>query len=176
MTTDRYAALRAAIAAGPTPGRREVRDDHPTRSCIHIGVVGICDEIASLYCAPGDPDMPCVDGVYRGDSRRMANAALIAAADPETIGALLAKGDAVDDLRDVLLRHGFVPCDIPACNCGSWHPRFGLRERMDEITADLDAAGHPLSNENGNLTRNALRQLIAERDALRAALSAQERT
>ncbi len=26
-----------------------------------------------------------------------------------------------DELREVLLRNGFVTCDIPACNCGSWH-------------------------------------------------------
>ena len=72
-----------------------------------------------------------------------------------------------DALRDTLLSHGFVPCDIPACNCESWHPRFGLPERMQEIKDDLDEAGHPLSNENGNLARNALRELIVERDALR---------
>lgn len=71
-----------------------------------------------------------------------------------------------DALRDVLLRHGFVPCDIPACNCGSWHARFGYPERMQEIKDALDEAGHPLSNENGNMPLNALRELIAERDAL----------
>lgn len=71
-----------------------------------------------------------------------------------------------DDLRGVLMRHGFVPCDIPACNCGSWHARFGYPERMQEIKDALDEAGHPLSNENGNMPLNALRELIAERDAL----------
>lgn len=71
-----------------------------------------------------------------------------------------------DALRGVLMRHGFVPCDIPACNCGSWHPRFGYPERMREIGDALAAAGHPLSNENGNKPLNALRELIAERDAL----------
>ena len=71
-----------------------------------------------------------------------------------------------DDLRDVLMRHGFVPCDIPACNCGSWHARFGYPERMQEIKDALDEAGHPLSNENGNMPLNALRELIAERDTL----------
>ena len=35
-------------------------------------------------------------------------------------------------LRDVLMRSGFVPCDIPACNCGSFHHRYGLPERMNE--------------------------------------------
>ena len=71
-----------------------------------------------------------------------------------------------DVLRDVLLRHGFVPCDNPMCNCGSWHPRLGYPERMREIGDALAEAGHPLSNENGNKPLNALRELIAERDAL----------
>ena len=73
--------------------------------------------------------------------------------------------------RDALLRHGFVPCDIPACNCGSWHPRFGYPERMREIADALADAGHELSNENGNKPLNALRQLVAERDALAKALT-----
>lgn len=88
-----------------------------------------------------------------------------------------------DDLRVVLMRHGFVPCDIPACNCGSWHARFGYPERMQEIKDALDEAGHPLSNENGNMPLNALLELIAERDTLakdaermRAALNTIART
>lgn len=75
-----------------------------------------------------------------------------------------------DDLRDILLRKGFVECDIPACNCGSWHHRYGLPERMQEIKDALAEAGHELSNANGNLTFNALKELVAERDRLRAAL------
>lgn len=71
--------------------------------------------------------------------------------------------------QDALLLHGFVRCDIPACNCGSWHPRYGLPERMQEIKDMLAESGHELCNENGNLPRNALRQLIAERDTLREA-------
>lgn len=75
-----------------------------------------------------------------------------------------------DDLRDVLLRNGFVPCDIPACNCGSWHHRYGLPERMQEIKDALAEAGHELSNANGNLPINALKALVAERDDLRRQL------
>jgi len=73
-----------------------------------------------------------------------------------------------DELRNVLLRNGFVPCDIPACNCGSWHHRYGLPERMQEIKDALAEAGHELSNANGNLTLNALKELVAELDALKA--------
>lgn len=75
-----------------------------------------------------------------------------------------------DDLRGVLLRRGFVPCDIPACNCGSWHHRYGLPERMRAIEDTLSEAGHELSNANGNLTLNALKALVAERDELRRQL------
>ena len=42
---------------------------------------------------------------------------------------------------------------------------------MRELQEMLDEAGHPLTNANGNLLRNALAELIAERDALRAASS-----
>jgi hypothetical protein len=72
------------------------------------------------------------------------------------------------ELEDVLIRNGFVRCDIAACNCGSWHARYGLRERFEELKDMLDEAGHPLCNENGNLVRNALQSLIEERDRLRA--------
>lgn len=78
------------------------------------------------------------------------------------------------NLRDVLLRNGFVPCDSPACNCGSWHHRYGLPERMQEIKDELAEAGHELSNANGNLTLNALKALVAERDELRRQLAEAE--
>jgi hypothetical protein len=70
----------------------------------------------------------------------------------------------VESLRDVLFRNGFVRCDIPACNCGSWHARFGLRERMDEICEALREAD-VLNSATGNLPLNAIRLLIQQRDA-----------
>lgn len=79
-----------------------------------------------------------------------------------------------DDLRDVLLRSGFVPCDVPACNCGSWHHRYGLPERMRDIEDTLSEAGHELSNANGHLPINALKALVAERDELRRQLAEAE--
>jgi hypothetical protein len=80
-----------------------------------------------------------------------------------------------DDLRDVLLRSGFVPCDVPACNCGSWHHRYGLPERMRDIEDTLSEAGHELSNANGHLPINALKALVAERDERRRQLAEAER-
>lgn len=79
-------------------------------------------------------------------------------------------GDEAANLRDILQSNGFVPCDIAACNCGSWHHRYGLPERCQEIKDALSEAGHPLSNANGHLVGRALADLVAERDALRAAL------
>lgn len=81
--------------------------------------------------------------------------------------AVLAEVRRLLEDRDVLVRNGFVRCDIPACNCGSWHAQYGLPERMFEIKDALAEAGHPLCNDNGNLVRNALAALIADRDALR---------
>lgn len=75
--------------------------------------------------------------------------------------------ETAEELRIILRTHGFVPCDSPACNCGSWHPRYGLIERIQEIEDALAEAGHPLCNENGHLIINALRELIADRDYLK---------
>ena len=76
-----------------------------------------------------------------------------------------------NDMQDVLIRSGFVRCGIISCNCGSWHHRYGLPERMYELRRILEEAGHPLCNENGNLIGNALNELVAERDALREDLA-----
>ena len=83
----------------------------------------------------------------------------------EDIAALLDRLDKADEMRDVLLRNGFVECDISACNCGSWHHRYGLRERMREIEIVLADAGHELSHENGYSIIRALNALIAQLDA-----------
>lgn len=74
--------------------------------------------------------------------------------------------EVVDNLEDVLRSHGFVRCDIPACNCGSWHPRYGLYERWQEIKDALEDAD-VLNNETGNLPLRAVKLLIEQRDALR---------
>jgi len=79
-----------------------------------------------------------------------------------------------DDLGDVLRRNGFVRCDIPACNCHSWHPRYGLPERMREIREVLAEAG-VLNNETGNLPLRAIELLIAQLAALQQASEGRER-
>lgn len=69
-------------------------------------------------------------------------------------------------LTDVLRRNGFRECDIPACNCGSWHHVGGFAERfreIDEATADDERNGETL------LTR--IGRIVADRERLRAALT-----
>ena len=79
----------------------------------------------------------------------------------------------VDELADVLLRAGFVECNIAACNCGSWHHRYGLPERFSEIKDALMDAG-VLNNETGNLPIRAIEKLVEQRDALSSRLAEAE--
>lgn len=71
-----------------------------------------------------------------------------------------------DALQNALLRNGFTQCDIAACNCGSWHHRYGLPERWEEIKEALREAD-VLDNSVGNLPINAIKRLANERNALR---------
>lgn len=54
-----------------------------------------------------------------------------------------AGGEAQAQLRDALdfiARNGYRRCDIPACNCGSWHGGHAS-ERLSEIADELDTNG-----------------------------------
>ena len=186
MTTDAQAALaqvREALAVGPTPGPwhhcqpfQSVRAERT----IHGPVPAQRVDFVSTKTQPVHERI-IIPMAGREAHVRSEDMAFIAACNPENIAALLALVDAQAaeierlrseraELRDVLLRNGFVPCDIPACNCGSWHHRYGLPERMQEIKDALAEAGHELSNANGNLPINALKALVAERDDLRRQL------
>ncbi|HMM73766.1 MAG TPA: hypothetical protein PKC22_16350, partial [Rhodocyclaceae bacterium] len=186
MTTDAQAALaqvREALAVGPTPGPwhhcqpfQSVRAERT----IHRPVPAQRVDFVSTKTQPVHERI-IIPMAGREAHVRSEDMAFIAACNPENIAALLAHVDAQAaeierlrseraELRDVLLRNGFVPCDIPACNCGSWHHRYGLPERMQEIKDALAEAGHELSNANGNLPINALKALVAERDDLRRQL------
>lgn len=78
--------------------------------------------------------------------------------------------ETADTLRGVLERNGFVRCDVPACNCGSWHARHGYPERFRELSDALKDAG-VLNNDTGNLASRALAKLIEQRDALQSELT-----
>lgn len=72
-----------------------------------------------------------------------------------------------DELRDVLLRNNFSRCDAMACNCNGWHERLtgnGYRARFAEID---EAVG-----EHDGTLLDAVKKIIAERDATEAALRA----
>lgn len=45
-----------------------------------------------------------------------------------------------NEAEDFLLRHGYVRCDIPACNCGSWH-RGNANMRLSEISEYIRNCG-----------------------------------
>ncbi len=60
---------------------------------------------------------------------------------------------------------GYRRCDIPACNCGSWHGGH-LSARFDEIEVLLEDA----METNGKTLLACVREIIEERDRLRAAL------
>lgn len=79
----------------------------------------------------------------------------------DSIEALLAD---VRSLEDVLERAGFRRCDIPACNCGSWHQVGGFKARFDEIKEAV--AEH--IDLNGKTLLSAVQSLLAERGSFEA--------
>lgn len=97
--TDKYADLRDALAAGPTPGPW----DYGADPCLNNeAALAICKQNIDAHTKPSSGYFFVV---YVGDGRRTAlvghgpdgeaNARLIAAANPETIRALLAERDAL---------------------------------------------------------------------------------
>ena len=70
-------------------------------------------------------------------------------------------------LTSTLRHEGFVECDIAACNCGSWHHRYGFPERWQELKDILADAGHALCNDNGHLMHKALAELVEENALLK---------
>ena len=85
--------------------------------------------------------------------------------DCEICKQLDVKNAEIARLRDVLISKGFVECGIPACDCRSWHHRYGLPERWAEIKAVLIDAD-VLNNDTGNTLLNAIKKLISQRDAV----------
>jgi hypothetical protein len=67
----------------------------------------------------------------------------------------------VFDMADVLHRSGFVRCDIPACNCGSWHQVGGFKLRFDEIKDAVEDAGY---STGGRTLLDAVKEMAGERE------------
>jgi hypothetical protein len=94
---DRYEKIRKALAMGPTPGPWEVVNETdvftPLGARNAAGVEAVADDgwhIADCYTGPsytkeGEEEIPYAE--------KRANAALIAACDPDTIRQLLAERD-----------------------------------------------------------------------------------
>jgi hypothetical protein len=79
----------------------------------------------------------------------------------------------LDKAEWVLKNSGFRHCDIPACNCGSWHQVGGYRARFDEINEAVEEAGFSTNGrtlldavkdmaEKYNDAQNLIRQLMEQ--------------
>lgn len=64
--------------------------------------------------------------------------------------------------KDVLRSAGFVRCDIPACNCGSWHQVGGFKARVLEIQEVVEEAGF---STNGRTLLDAVKDMANCADA-----------
>ena len=59
----------------------------------------------------------------------------------------------------VLENSGFRRCDIPACNCNSWHQVGGFKSRFDEIKEVVEEAGY---STNGRTLLNAVKAMAED--------------
>ena len=81
-----------------------------------------------------------------------------------------AEADA-SDLRRILHRNGFAPCDAVACNCNGWHPLStgpGFYARFLEIEAAV-------GEHSGKTLLQSIADIIVERDAYKATIEALRR-
>jgi len=69
----------------------------------------------------------------------------------------------IERLKRLLCESGFVRCDIPACNCGSWHQTGGWAARFREI----EEATHDYW-QNGETLLDRIKRMAAEIERLRA--------
>jgi hypothetical protein len=64
----------------------------------------------------------------------------------------------LDKAEWVLQSSGFRRCDIPACNCGSWHQVGGYAERFREIRGAVEDAGY---STNGKILLDVIKEVLA---------------
>src|SRR5690348_6874990 len=57
----------------------------------------------------------------------------------------------------VLQSSGFRRCDIPACNCNSWHQVGGYAERFREIQEAVEEAGY---STNGKTLLTVINEIL----------------
>ena len=58
----------------------------------------------------------------------------------------------IRNLYHLLRSSGFIPCDVPACNCGSWHQVGGFYARFEEIKEVVEP-------RNGQTLLDAVKEL-----------------
>src|SRR5690606_28374949 len=93
--TDRYERIRAALAMGPTPGPWAAHPDIGTP----VGTLKIAPPIWDKNTF----NVPLIAAVYGTGVTQPANAALIAACDPDTIRELLADRDALREALEMMV-------------------------------------------------------------------------
>lgn len=71
----------------------------------------------------------------KAENEKLVHACRIGAKHMDRVEELEAR---VEALEGELYRNGFVRCDIPACNCGSWHHTGGFAARFREIDEATD--------------------------------------
>jgi hypothetical protein len=71
---------------------------------------------------------------------------------------LLAAGKRLEKAEWVLQSSGFRRCDIPACNCNSWHQVGGYAERFREIREAVEDAGY---STNGKILLQVIKEILA---------------
>lgn len=105
------------------------------------------------------------DGTSDADMRERDDGEWVRYAEHES--AMAAAEAALAKAQDFIARRGYVRCDIPACNCGSWHGG-SAEDRLREISDALDG------RTNGSTILAEIEKLMvesAERDQLRASLA-----
>jgi hypothetical protein len=85
----------------------------------------------------------------------LAAAALIEGLSAEKAGDVRAE---LEKAEWVLRSSGFRRCDIPACNCNSWHHVGGYAERFREIKEAVEEAGY---STNGKVLLDVIADIIA---------------
>lgn len=154
MSNDRYQEIRDALAMGPTPGPWKAHD--PSES-------GWVDITNAPYATPLCYAVPCSDYQYDAelDCERLvsrahetpANAAYIAACDPDTIRELLAERDQLD-------------AEIEALRAEVDALRKALGRILENEASDWKAAeefgGYVLADELREEARAAIRKAKGE--------------
>ncbi len=119
---DGLRTLERAATAGRWEGR-DCRGLSAPADCINWATVGKTAETARVWSFE--------DTVFIAEARNLVPALL------DDLDAALAENEA---RADFMRREGYRPCDVPACNCNSWHGGHAA-ERLRDLRDLLDGEG-----------------------------------